>query len=392
MAATKKVEKHGRVRWRVSWYDALGQRHQKFFASKADAEQHRADVTKASRQRLAPRVDPNITVKDYAARWLPQHATEQDLKPRTIESYAATLRLHILPVAVGAVTFGDLPVAAIRRPLVKALLRRQREQGYSRDSVRITLAVLSAMLEEAVEDDLLVANPAHRLRKKLRLSGSQDARAEDILALTQDELDRALAAARDCSALFPLYLTLARTGLRIGEALGLDDTDPAVFDFEGRRLRVLRQLGRRGVIGTPKSGYGRDVDLSQDVVTILKGQIAEKKKAKLAGQWTEFPRWTFCTSRGTPYTARNVLRDWYRVQQKAKLLDADGVPRFDLHSLRHTFASLHILGGATLAWLQEQLGHSDVRLTRNTYGKWFKLRDLAAADHQDARSRLVVNP
>ena len=170
MAATKKVEKNGRIQWRVSWYDALGQRHQKFFASKADAEQHRADVTKASRQRLAPRVDPNITVKDYAARWLPQHATEQDLKHRTIESYAATLRLHILPVAVGAVTFGDLLVATIRRPLVKALLRRQREQGYSRDSVRITLAVLSAMLEEAVEDDLLVANPAHRLRKKLRLS------------------------------------------------------------------------------------------------------------------------------------------------------------------------------------------------------------------------------
>jgi len=31
-----------------------------------------------------------------------------------------------------------------------------------------------------------------------------------------------------------------------------------------------------------------------------------------------------------------------------------------------------------------------VRLTRSTYGKWFKLRDLAAADHQDVRSRLVV--
>ena len=111
---------------------------------------------------------------------------------------------------------------------------------------------------------------------------------------------------------------------------------------------------------------------------------------KLPGQWTDLPRWTSCTSHGTPYSARNVLRDWYRVQEKARLLDADGAPRFDLHSLRHTFASLHILNGATLAWLQEQLGHSDVRLTRSTYGKWFKLRDLAAADHQDARSRLVV--
>jgi len=391
MATTRKVKKHGRTRWRVSWYDALGQRHQRFFATKAEADQQQADATKASRQRLTPRVDPNITVADYAALWLPQHVAEQDLKPRTRESYDATLRLHILPVAIGNGTFGDLPIAHIRRPLVKALLAQQRSAGYSRDSVRITLAVLSAMCEAAVEDDLLVANPAHRLRKKLRLGVSKDARAEDIGALTQEELDRALAAAQECSpALFQLYLTLARTGLRIGEALGLDDADPAVFDFDARRLRVLRQLGRRGVIGTPKSGYGRNVDLSQDVVAILKAQIAEKKKAKLAGQWTDLPRWTFCTSRGTPYTARNVLRDWYRVQERANLLDADGAPRFDLHSFRHTFASLHVLDGATLPWLQEQLGHSDVRLTRSTYGKWFKLRDLAAGDRQDARSRLMV--
>src|SRR5262249_31177137 len=83
-----------------------------------------------------------------------------------------------------------------------------------------------AMFEAAVEDDLLIANPAHRLRKKLRLGTSKDARAEEIRALTQDELDRVLATARECSpALFPLYLTLARTGLRIGGALGLDDTD-----------------------------------------------------------------------------------------------------------------------------------------------------------------------
>jgi integrase len=379
------------VRWRLSWYDALGQRHQRFFPTKGEAEEHQADAIQQNRQKLAPRVNPKITVRDYAARWLPQHAAEQELKPRTRESYDATLQLHILPVAIGAGTFSDLPVATVRRPLVKALIAQQREHGYSRDSVRITLAVLSAMFEAAVEDDLLVANPAHRLRKRLRLGSSNEARAEAVRALSQDELDRALLAARTHSPqLFPLYLTLARTGLRIGEALALDDIDPEVFDFDARRLRVLRQLGRRGALDTPKSGYGRDVDLSQDVVTLLKVVIAEKKKAKLRGRWTDLPRWTFCTRRGTPYSSRNVLRDWYRVQEKAKLLDAERAPRFDLHSLRHTFASLHIVNGCKLSWLQEQLGHSDVRLTRNTYGCWFKLRDLAAADHQDARSRLVV--
>jgi integrase len=392
MAAIRKVHKHGRVRWRVSSYDALGQRHQRFFATKAEAEQHQADAITESRHRLAPSVAPTVTLCDYAATWLPAHAAEHDLKPRTIESYAATLRLHILPVPWRNTTVGDLRVSALRRPIVKALIAHQRAAGYARDSRRITLAVLSALCEAAVDDDLLVANPAHRLRKKLRLTVSQQRRTEDVQALTQDELDRALGAAREHSpALFPLYVTLARTGLRIGEVLALDDTDPEVFDFDTRRLRVLRAFGRHGTIDTPKSGYARDVDMSLDVVAVLKARIAEKKKAKLAGTWADLPRWTFCTTRGTPYSARNVLRDWYRVQRIAGLV-AHGDPRFDLKGLRHTFASLHILNNknCSLSWLQEQLGHSDVRLTRSTYGKWFKLRDLAAADHQDTRSALVV--
>src|SRR5262249_18137749 len=157
-------------------------------------DQQQAEATLASRRRLTPHVDPHITVADDAARWLPQHAAEQDLKGRTRESYDATL--HILSVPVGNGTFGELPIAEVRSPLVKALLAQQRSAGYARDSVRIPLAVLSAMCEAAVEDDHLVANPAHRLRKKLRLGMSKDARAEDIRALTQEKLDRALATAQ----------------------------------------------------------------------------------------------------------------------------------------------------------------------------------------------------
>jgi integrase len=189
-----------------------------------------------------------------------------------------------------------------------------------------------------------------------------------------------------------LYLVLARCGLRMGEALGLDDTDPLVFDFDNRRLRVRRQLGRRGTIETPKSGHGRDVDLSQDVVTVLKTAIAEKKKAKLSGQFAELPRWTFTTSRGTPHSPR---------KRAARLVPPAG--QGGPHRCGRTaqvrpegspshlpFASLHIVNDpGCLAWLQEQLGHSDVRLTRTTYGRWFKRHDLAAA-HQDARSWLVV--
>ena len=176
MATTRKVRKNGRWRWRVSYRDALDQRHQRFFKTKTAADLHKADAIKQRQHKLEPRVDPRVTVAAYADQWLPEHAAAEELKPRRIESYAATLRLHVLRVPVGAKSFGDLQVSMIRRHLVKALIARQRAQGYRRDSVRITLAVLSAMFEAAVEDDLLVANPAHRLRKQLRLGASAEAR------------------------------------------------------------------------------------------------------------------------------------------------------------------------------------------------------------------------
>jgi integrase len=61
-----------------------------------------------------------------------------------------------------------------------------------------------------------------------------------------------------------------------------------------------------------------------------------------------------------------------------------------LHSFRHSFASLHIVDGTSVPYLQEQMGHTDIRLTRTLYGSAFKIRDPGAADRQDARSRLVV--
>src|SRR5262245_51179152 len=50
-----------------------------------------------------------------------------------------------------------------------------------------------------------------------------------------------------------------------------------------------------GDVARPKSGYGRDVDSSQEVVASLQATAADEKKAKRAEQWTDLPRWTFRT-------------------------------------------------------------------------------------------------
>jgi hypothetical protein len=67
-----------------------------------------------SRQAIAPPVDRDITIEEYAKRWLRQIASE--LKPRTVQSYGQQLKLHILPA------FGHFQIRALHRGHIKAVL------------------------------------------------------------------------------------------------------------------------------------------------------------------------------------------------------------------------------------------------------------------------------
>ena len=51
-----------------------------------------------------------------------------------------------------------------------------------------------------------------------------------------------------------------------------------------------------------------------------------------------------------------------------KCLETAGLRRIRFHDLRHTFASLLIQNGESLAYVKEQLGHSTIKLTVDVYG------------------------
>jgi integrase len=68
-------------------------------------------------------------------------------------------------------------------------------------------------------------------------------------------------------------------------------------------------------------------------------------------------------------------RIFRRVCEKAGLPD-----HLTPHSMRHTFACLHIGQDCNPKWLQQQMGHSSINVTLDTYAKWWNLEDHAAAD------------
>ena len=130
--------------------------------------------------------------------------------------------------------------------------------------------------------------------------------------------------------LHPLFLLIARTGLRLGEALALQWDD---LDFSAREIRVERALFGRD-LSMPKSGHGRTVDVSKQLTEALRGLQAARKAEKLRRGLQELPPWVFVSHVGTPLDHANVEKAFKRV------LKAAGLPmHFTPHCLRHTFAS-----------------------------------------------------
>ena len=343
-----------------------------------------------------------MLVRDYVGAYLaardPMAAATSPWRPKTFRSVKDALEQHVLSFVVGPGphTIGERRVRDWHRRWLPLLAEAKRRTGYARDSVRIMVQAGSALVAQAIEDELLrhhPVDPAARKRIRAALKATTDEQQEPVRAFEPDEARAFLTAARADTALVSMYTTGFLAGLRLGELCGLTLDDDHMMVVRGqhlRQLRVERQLGQdqasiRDPRPTrPKSAAScREVNVGRDLGAVFDVIKADRKRLALERGWRPVPPWMFVTGNGTPYSERNVERDFQRILGKAGLADRGLTP----HSMRHTFAVTHILeGGAGIAkWLQQQMGHSSIKITFDTYGKWFNLVDHAQADKIAAR-------
>jgi len=342
-------------RWRGAWCvdfrDGSGKRIIQRAESKQEAQERLAEIMRGLK---VGSYDPTLAktpLEEYAPKWL--QIKQAEVKPSTLTSYEYALRVHILP------DLGKHQLGKLTREAIKAFLGKKNEARLSRDTVRVLHATLRALLEEAVESGIVPVNVARRAGKFVKGKANQ---GEKIQFFSRDELALFLETAKtEALAYYPLFLCLARTGLRIGEAIGLQCGD---LDFAGFGIEVRRNIVK-GRVGTPKNGRTRRVDMSQQLAQVLRGEIANRKAQllRLGKSADELGSlWLFQSGAGGPMDDSKVRKVLARLLVKA------GLPRRNLHSLRHSFASLLIQNGESLAYVRDQLGHSSIQITVDTYG------------------------
>lgn len=292
---------------------------------------------------------PPCTFDDYRARW----TRLQTVRPTTRAVYGIWLD------RVWSPAFGQTLLVDVTRLDLLRALDRERLRGLKPSTLRCILGVVRALLADARDEGLVVENVATRLGRRLGRSEPRAAPMDRV------ELAHFLAtAAVELPAFLLLFLTLARTGLRIGEALALQPRD---VDLAARQLVVARTLRSDGTVGEPKTKHSRRrVDLSRQLTLALGPLVAEPGRD-----------WLFGTRRG-PLPYQRARRAFAVVRVAA------GIRRdISLHSLRHSYASLLVARGVSPAYVQRALGHASIALTLDLYGRHLPMRDLAAVDALD---------
>jgi integrase len=223
-------------------------------------------------------------------------------------------------------------------------------------TVRNTHTVLRKALGDAERLGLVMRNPAASARPPADQPKEQKTWSSAELR----EFLEAIAADR----LYGLYVLLATTGMRRGEALGLRWRD---LDLDGAELHIVQTLAAinyKPVITTPKTKRSRRlIYLDGDTIAVLRAHRARQREERLAAgpAWDGEYDLVFCDELGGPLNPDWVSRDFRGQIRRAMVRD------IRLHDLRHTYATLALKGGVHPKVVSDRLGHATVGITLDLY-------------------------
>ena len=294
-------------------------------------------------QELPREITPsnNMTLPEAVELFFTEREQKRKLKESTVSRYRYMVRRYIQP------QLGAAPLYTLTEKRVAAFYQRLQGQGLSPKSARDAGVLLRAILRTATKRGCFCTG----INAELPVC-----KKRQVEIFTEPEIVRLAHHIVDEPDLTGLGILLAlNSGLRLGELCALRWSD---IDLHAGFLRVEREVQRlyekgctKLIVQPPKSESSlRRIPLPADILSLLAAH-----KPKTAG--------SVCLLTGTaaPLEPR-TMQNRYRA-----LLKRAGVPYRNFHALRHTYATRCIEQNVDVKSVSEMLGHSDVRITLQTY-------------------------
>jgi integrase/recombinase XerD len=315
-----------------------------------------------------------VTVEAACAGYLQYLIVERALAANTTESYQRDLRRYVAHLAsCGVVALQRVATTDVGEFLATLRTGDDEHPPLAQSSAARAVIAVRGMHAFAVRTGLAGTDPAaavvppappRRLPKAIAID--QVERLLEAAGSVQDPDPRIL---RDRALLEFLY----STGARISEATGLDVDDLHITTRPGQAERDSPMVALNG-----KGGKQRFVPVGSYAVRALEAYLVRGRQV-LAQHASRAVPAVFLNARGGRLTRQGA---WGVLAQAA---DRCGLAGISPHTLRHSFATHLLDGGADIRVVQELLGHASVATTQvYTLVTVDKLREVYAAAHPRA--------
>jgi integrase/recombinase XerD len=272
---------------------------------------------------------------DYLKNFLIYLSAEKGLSRNTVDSYNFDLRKFrdfLKPE--------DRDLGSFSRADVIDFIERLREEGYSASSISRFVSSVRGLCKYLLVENIIKGDPSETLqgpRKWERLPKSlSKSEVRSFLESSESLGPPAPTMVRD----FVMFELLYSSGLRVSELVSLKLED---INFEAGFLRVIG-----------KGSKERIVPVNMRAIERIKSYMSHQRAQILKRRMSSY---LFVTNRARPMTRQ---RFWQTIKKIGRKLGIEISP----HTMRHSFATHLLEGGADLRSLQKMLGHSDISTTQ----------------------------
>ncbi len=291
----------------------------------------------------------DMLFKHLVEEWL--DLSKVRVRDTTFKNYFRAANIRIIP-ALGQMKINELNHVAIQKYINELI-----EENLTPRYIEYLFTIINGAVEHAVKTERLIKNP-------LQYVEVPRPRRKNHVTWSIDEVNRFLNFAKFDNPIYYITLKIAiHTGMRRGEVLGLrwkdvdlkeqkiSVTQSLVYDEEGFRFSDLKTNSSK-----------RLISIDDDLTSELKRYKVQQNHFKLSlGVEYHDQDLVCCREDGKPIYPRTLAMHFDSTIKKS------GVPKIRLHDLRHTHATILLKLGENPKVVSERLGHSNVKMTLDTY-------------------------
>lgn len=344
----------------ITWIDADGNKRRKKWKSKKQSEV-KAKLAEFKKQLLLNGTEvatEDRTFREFADEWV-NVILKPKVKPLSYQRKVSTLENQVYK------HIGNIPISKLTHSKIQKMINDLNESGLSYSTIKKAYEAVSGCMRYYRIQTSTSFNPC----EDITLPEANRKEDSDIEFFTKEEririVEEATRAYQDGKHVYRLgwmFVLMLYSGMRVGEVCALTWDD---VDFSARTINVRKNAVE--VREKDKAGESHSVLITQNSTKTRSGTriIPMTEKAYLAlselQKITGDCEYIISSSKGKRIRPSRIDRSFHLI------LDAIGLKRVGVHTLRHTFATMLFHNGCEVKVVSELLGHSNTKITENIY-------------------------